>query len=197
MMRAWGFAVLLFCCTAWGQADLLAVVRHGTLEEVQAALVDGDLEATTSDGLTPLMLAVRHNTPEVARLLMAAGADTTKLNEWTGRSLYAYAHWNLQADEMHRTLRDAGVIICVGPACPGRWQPTTPQTTQQVSASACVDINTASLEELRQIRQIDLDRGAQIIRLRPFASVDQLTRVSGIGAQRLSQIKAQGLACVR
>jgi hypothetical protein len=31
---------------------------------------------------------------------------------------------------------------------------------------------------------------------RPFASVDQLTRVNGIGAARLRDIKAQGWACV-
>ena len=35
-----------------------------------------------------------------------------------------------------------------------------------------------------------------LIRLRPFSSVDDLTRIDGIGPGRLSDIKEQGLACV-
>jgi hypothetical protein len=74
----------------------------------------------------------------------------------------------------------------------------------QVSAPApppppppgCVNINTASFDELRQIIHIDVDRAQQIINLRPFNSVDQLIAVSGIGQVRLDEIKAQGLACV-
>jgi competence protein ComEC len=63
----------------------------------------------------------------------------------------------------------------------------------------CVDINRAGFDELQQIIHIGPDRAGQIINLRaqrPFASVDQLTRVSGIGPARLADIKAQGLACV-
>ncbi len=43
-------------------------------------------------------------------------------------------------------------------------------------------------------------RAKQIIELRrvkPFASVDQLTRVRGIAAKRLADIKQEGIACVR
>jgi competence protein ComEC len=62
-----------------------------------------------------------------------------------------------------------------------------------------VDINRAGFDELQQIIHIGPDRAEQIINLRaqrPFASVDALTRVSGIGPARLADIKAQGLACV-
>ncbi len=60
-----------------------------------------------------------------------------------------------------------------------------------------IDINTASAEELDKITQIGPSRAQQIISLRPFNSVDDLARVSGIGnGTRLNQIKAQGLACV-
>lgn len=64
---------------------------------------------------------------------------------------------------------------------------------------ACVDINRAPAEQLRRIIHVDQARSAEIIRLRqarPFRSVDELTRVSGIGAARVRDIKAQGLACV-
>jgi competence ComEA-like helix-hairpin-helix protein len=67
-------------------------------------------------------------------------------------------------------------------------------------AQACLDINTASTAELQRIRHIGPERAAQIVRLREqrrFQSVDQLTRVSGIAAGRLRDIKQQGLACVR
>jgi predicted flap endonuclease-1-like 5' DNA nuclease len=39
-------------------------------------------------------------------------------------------------------------------------------------------------------------RAAQIVALRPFSSLDELTRVSGIGPSHLNTIKGQGLACV-
>ena len=60
----------------------------------------------------------------------------------------------------------------------------------------CVNINTASLDDLQQIIHIGPERAAEIVRLRPFQSVDDLDRVSGIGLARLADIKAQGLAAV-
>ena len=38
------------------------------------------------------------------------------------------------------------------------------------AAAECVNINTASFEELQRIIHIGPDRAAEIIRLRPFAS---------------------------
>jgi DNA uptake protein ComE-like DNA-binding protein len=68
-----------------------------------------------------------------------------------------------------------------------------------VSLVSCIDINKAPLEALRRIVHIDEVRGRQIIELRQqraFRNVDDLTRVSGIAAARLREIKEQGLACV-
>ena len=60
-----------------------------------------------------------------------------------------------------------------------------------------ININTASLDGLQGITQIGPSRAQQIISLRPFSSVDDLSRVSGIGnGTRLNQIKAEDLACV-
>jgi hypothetical protein len=64
------------------------------------------------------------------------------------------------------------------------------------AAQECVNVNTASPQELQRIIHIGSDRAAEIIRLRPFSSVDDLQRVTGIGPARLADIKAQGLACV-
>jgi len=59
-----------------------------------------------------------------------------------------------------------------------------------------IDINTASAEELDQIVYIGPARAEQIIALRPFDSVDDMIRISGIGEVYLNAIKEQGLACV-
>lgn len=66
-----------------------------------------------------------------------------------------------------------------------------------VLAESCVDINTASLGQLQGITQVGPSRAQAIIDARPFSSVDDLSRVKGIGnGTRLQQIKDQGLASV-
>jgi DNA uptake protein ComE-like DNA-binding protein len=52
------------------------------------------------------------------------------------------------------------------------------------------------LEELQEIIHIGPVRAQEIIRLRPFHSVDELIKVSGIGLVRLEDIKKEGKACV-
>ena len=60
----------------------------------------------------------------------------------------------------------------------------------------CIDLNSASLEELQEIVHIGASRAEQIVDLRPFGSLDELTQVNGISENRLDDIKEQGLACV-
>lgn len=60
----------------------------------------------------------------------------------------------------------------------------------------CININTASIEELMEITQIGEARAKELINLRPFRSIDELTRINGIGPSRLVEIKQQGKACV-
>lgn len=64
------------------------------------------------------------------------------------------------------------------------------------SLSSRVEINTASKENLMRIVHIGSARADEIIRLRPFSSLDDLLRVSGIGVKILADIKEQGLAYV-
>ena len=59
-----------------------------------------------------------------------------------------------------------------------------------------IDINTANLTELDKIIGIGPTYAERIIQERPFGSVDDLIRVSGIGNKTLDKIKQQGLACV-
>ncbi len=59
-----------------------------------------------------------------------------------------------------------------------------------------VEINSASIQELTKIVHIGPARAEEIVRLRPFSSLDDLTRVPGIGAKTVADIKEQGLAYV-
>lgn len=77
------------------------------------------------------------------------------------------------------------------------FQIKTAAVSSARSSVPCVDINTATKEQLQQIAHIGPDFADQIIALRPFSSIDELTKVNGIGQGRLRDIKEQGLACVR
>lgn len=69
-----------------------------------------------------------------------------------------------------------------------------------VNPSSClsgqVDINTAPREELKRIIHIDEVRSAEMILLRPFSSLEDLTRIKGIAEARLRDIIEQGIACI-
>ena len=75
---------------------------------------------------------------------------------------------------------------------------STPTPTQQQAQCGLeqVDINLASKEELLKIKHIGSVRADELITLRPFSSVDDMTRISGIGPTRLKDIKDEGIACV-
>lgn len=74
-------------------------------------------------------------------------------------------------------------------------QPVQPSPSTDTTSSK-ININTASLDEMQLIIHIGQARAEEIIRLRPFRSLDDLSRVSGIGPSRLADIKAEGLAYV-
>lgn len=67
------------------------------------------------------------------------------------------------------------------------------------AANPCIDINTASKQDLEKIKHIGEARAEQVIKLRGeklFSSVDELSRVIGLGPARISDIKKEGLACI-
>lgn len=59
-----------------------------------------------------------------------------------------------------------------------------------------IDINTVSFEELQKIKWVGPVTAQRIIDARPFYSLDDLVKVSGLGEKRLADIKAQSLAWV-
>lgn len=82
----------------------------------------------------------------------------------------------------------------VKPAEPSK-SAETPKPTQE-APKGTININTATKEELMQIIHIGEARAEEIIKLRPFTSIDHLTRVNGIAAGRLKDIVEEGKAYV-
>lgn len=74
-------------------------------------------------------------------------------------------------------------------------EPEEPEEPEEIEESECIDINTASIEELVKIIHISQTRAEELINLRPFNSIDDLTRISGIGPASVNAIKEQGLVC--
>ncbi|PLR76561.1 MBL fold metallo-hydrolase [Bacillus sp. V3-13] len=63
------------------------------------------------------------------------------------------------------------------------------------SNSSCIDINSAAVDRLQEIIHIGPARALELQSLRPFKSVDDLTKINGIGPAKMADIKKQGLAC--
>lgn len=62
--------------------------------------------------------------------------------------------------------------------------------------ASCININTATSEEIEQIVHIGEERAEDLIALRPYISIEDLSRIKGIGEARIEDIKEEGLACV-
>lgn len=71
-----------------------------------------------------------------------------------------------------------------------------PRETESDAAAGKINLNQASLEELQQIVHIGRERAEEIISLRPFHTIEDLDRVSGIGTARLEDILEEGKAYV-
>lgn len=77
---------------------------------------------------------------------------------------------------------------------------TEREFTQEDVGDERVELNEASLLELQKIIHVGPKRAEEIIELRqirPFRSVDDLIRVSGLAGQRITEIKQQGLAYIK
>ena len=60
-----------------------------------------------------------------------------------------------------------------------------------------IDLNTASIEELRSVKGIGPVLAARIVSGRPYNSVDQLEEIRGIGPKTLEKIRPYFLAIER
>ena len=108
-----------------------------------------------------------------------------------------------------RRIVDAGTA---GGFADGTYRPSAPVTRGQMATFiantvnppayqppeagdiTCVDINSADVETLQEIAHIGSDRAQELVSLRPFNSVEQMGRITGIGPARLQDIIDEGLA---
>lgn len=67
----------------------------------------------------------------------------------------------------------------------------------ETNEETCININTASKDELQSIVHINEQRAKEVIKLRPFSSIEQLTEINGIGPKRLDDIIAEDKACIQ
>lgn len=67
---------------------------------------------------------------------------------------------------------------------------------EEKEITSCVDINTASPEELEQIVHIGEGRAQDMIDLRPFDTLDDLSSVNGLGPARIEDIIDEEIACI-
>ncbi len=73
-------------------------------------------------------------------------------------------------------------------------------TVTDVSPSSCIDLNTASTQELRLIAFIDEAKSDEIVvrrNIQAYRSIDELIYITDIDEAQLNEIKAQNLACVQ
>lgn len=74
--------------------------------------------------------------------------------------------------------------------------PGTEESKKSAPSGSCVNINTASFEDVQKIKHIGPERAQDLINLRPFSSVQDLDRIKGIGPSRINDIVVEGVACV-
>lgn len=70
------------------------------------------------------------------------------------------------------------------------------QNDSPTSSDNCIDLNSASIDELQDIIHIGPARAERVIEQRPFKSVEDLTKIDGIGPARIADIEEEGKACV-
>ncbi len=77
-----------------------------------------------------------------------------------------------------------------------REKESEPAEAGHNGAGQCIDINSADSEQVQEIIHIGPERAQDVIDLRPFRSIDELTKINGIGPARLQDIKDQAMACI-
>lgn len=201
-----------FLFTGDAEADTEAAIvnRHST--GVAAEILQVGHHGSRTSSTTYFLGVVQ---PVVA--VYSAGADNSyghphpeaiERLEASGSEIYGTAihgRVTIHSDGMSWSVT-TGRAAPVATGSPTTTQPRAPPTTTAPhppppsSGGGCVagqvDINSASFEDLQRIIHVGPERATQIQNLRPFSSVDALTRVNGIAEARLRDIKHQGVACV-
>lgn len=177
-------------------ANVLHVGHHGSSTSTTARFLDAVAPAAAvySAGAGN---QYGHPHPEVIERLADRGVEVY------GTDIHGTVV--VTTDGSRISVSTGGATAAVAEPATTTTPPTTTTTTTTTApppedTSACqpgqVDINRAGFDELQRIIHIGPDRAGQILDLRPFSSVDSMTRIKGIAEKRLADIKAEGIACV-
>ncbi len=151
------------------------------------------LETRSPQGIAGFVMS---KSPEVA--IIMCGKDNT----------YRHPHQEtldkLAAIEVYRTDLH-GTIVITTDGQTYNINRTQPYIHQKIPATepdpgktptGRININAVNHEQLQEIIHIGPARAEEIIRLRPFKTLDDLIRVNGIGPASLKDIKDEGKAYV-
>lgn len=168
-----------------------AAVAHGGLD-ADIYVVGHHGSATSSSA--PLISAV---TPEVAVYSAGLGNQYGHPSPDTVSQLRA-AGAEVYGTDIHGTVTvtTRGRGYKVSTERQGEAVATTPQEPSKGCSAGQVDVNRASAAELEGISGVGEVLAQRIVASRPYATLDDLDRVEGIGPATVAAIKSGGTACV-
>lgn len=152
--RVWVIILLFSFLSCVAAQSLFELARHGTADEVEAALVAGaNPNLVSPDGDTPLLIAVEFNSPEVVRVLAQYGADLGYRNPKTGKTIQMLAARNPNSSAMYKLFLELEASIRVEP--PERLggnaeggQPQPPATEARPSPGSSDITGSSGLQDL-------------------------------------------------
>lgn len=133
-----------------------------------------------------------HPHPEVVSLIQDAGITLY------GTDVHGTILVTTDGEEYHVATKEDGTITPASTGTPNDKAHTQEEAEpeKETPTDPCIDINQASFEELQDIIHIGPARAQDVIDQRPYDTVDDLTKINGIGPARITDIKDDGLACV-
>src|SRR5699024_4556621 len=165
------------------EATILQLGHHGSNTSSDPAFIQAvDLEvAIYSAGADN---AYGHPHPEVVSLIQDAGITLY------GTDVHGTILVTTDGKEYDVATKEDGTITPESTGAPdnnARQETETEDEAEpdnETPTDQCVDLNQASLEELQEIIHIGPARAQDVIDQRPYDSVDDLTKVNGIGPAR-------------
>lgn len=70
------------------------------------------------------------------------------------------------------------------------------ESNEVININQCINLNTASLEDLEEIKHIGKEKAQEVIDKREYEKVEDLTIIDGIGPERIQAILSEDKACV-
>ncbi|WP_249870416.1 MBL fold metallo-hydrolase [Oceanobacillus saliphilus] len=175
------------------QADILQLGHHGSKTSSDPAFIDA-VDPSVAIYSAGKNNSYGHPSPEVVSLLQHSGVELygTDVN---GTIIVTSDGESYSIETNKDGTMSPGNTASSSPAQEQVEEAETEATEQAADHNSCININTASFEEVQGIIHIGHERAQDLIDLRPFNSVDELGRISGIGPARIADIKNEGLAC--